>query len=288
MADLEKLVKDKTAADTQWKEQRKAEREAATDLRDASVTEITTNPEAYARYLEVQGDNPLSSAGNVALVMIQKPEVTLFGTRSRWKEQGRSVLEDQQNNGAKIFTRSLSGRGYSLSDAYDISQTQGREMKSLKLQDDTVEMETALSALLRFSPVQVTVDKELPEPAQYDPCTMTLTINPDYSDGQAFGAIATAIAHARYHDRGYNPAYSREGCDLSAQSVSYILCRRFGVERELPDLSKLPTLYQNWPPQDRQAELSSIQDMSKRIGSAIEKSIAPPQRAAPAVRRDAR
>ena len=56
MADLGKLINDKTAADTQWREQRQAEREAAAALRDESVVEITTSPEAYARYLDMQGD----------------------------------------------------------------------------------------------------------------------------------------------------------------------------------------------------------------------------------------
>lgn len=69
MADLEKLVNDKAAADTQWRELRQAERETATDLRDASINEITTNPEAYARYLDLQGDNPAYGAGNIALIM---------------------------------------------------------------------------------------------------------------------------------------------------------------------------------------------------------------------------
>ena len=63
MADLGKLINDKTAADTQWREQRQAEREAAAALRDESVVEITTSPEAYARYLDMQGDNPSYSAG---------------------------------------------------------------------------------------------------------------------------------------------------------------------------------------------------------------------------------
>jgi len=75
---------------------------------------------------------------------------------------------------------------------------------------------------------------------------------------------------------------------LSAQSVSSILCRHFGIDRETPDLSGLPTLYQGWQAQGRQRALGEIQDLSKRIGSSIEKSIAPPQRTAPTVRRDAR
>ena len=289
MADLEKLVSDKAAADTQWRELRQAERETATDLRDASINEITTNPEAYVRYLDLQGDNPAYGAGNIALIMIQQPEATLFGTRDRWRGLGRFVLEDEQDRGAKIFTKSPTGRGYVLSDAYDVSQTQGREVKPpLLLQDDTREMETALTVLLRFSPVPVVTDRELTVAALYDPKSKQLIINPIYSDSEAFAAIATQIAHARFHDKGFNQSYRRESYDLSAQSVSCVLCRRFGIEREAPDLSGLPDLYQGWQTQNRQKLLSSIQDMSKQIGGSIEKTVAPPQRGAPAVRHDAR
>ena len=289
MADLEKLVSDKAAADTQWRELRQAERETATDLRDASINEITTNPEAYVRYLDLQGDNPAYGAGNIALMLKQGPEgSTIFFTRERWKPQGRSVLDNQQDKGSKIFVKTTSGRGYTLADAFDISQTQGRPIQTPHLHDDTPEMEAALSALLRFVSVQMIVNNDLSTPAYYDQHHMLLAVNPDFSDSEAFGAIAAEIAQAKYHDRGFNRAYSREECELSAQSVAYILCRRFGISREQPDLSKLPERFQGWPAQDRQNVLNGIQDLSKRIGRAIEKSIAPPQRAAPAVHHDAR
>lgn len=85
MADLGKLISDKTAADTQWREQRQAEREAASSLRDESVAEIAADPEVFARYLDMQGDNPTYSAGNIAMVMKQDPEATIVFTRDRWK-----------------------------------------------------------------------------------------------------------------------------------------------------------------------------------------------------------
>ena len=289
MADLGKLISDKTAADAQWREQRQAEREAAASLRDESVTEITSDPSMYAQYLDMQGDNPSYSAGNIALMMKQGPEgATIFFTRERWKSQGRFVLDDQQEHGAKIFVRTPSGRGYTLADAFDVTQTQGRAIQTPHLEDNTPGMEVALSALMKFSPVQLAVNHDLTTPAYYDPHHMLVAVNPSFSDSEAFGAIAAEIAQAKYHDRGFNREYSREGCKLHAQSVAYILCRRFGISREHPDLSKLAEQFQGWPAQDRQDVLNGIQDLSKRIGRAIEQSIAPPQRAAPAVRRDAR
>ena len=289
MANLEQIVSQKAENDTRWKAQQQSERENTVAMQDAGIMQITSSPEAYARYLDMQGDNPAYGAGNIALIMIQQPEATLFGTRDRWRGLGRFVLEDEQDRGAKIFTKSPTGRGYVLSDAYDVSQTQGREVKPpLLLQDDTREMETALTVLLRFSPVPVVTDRELTVAALYDPKSKQLIINPSYSDSEAFAAIATQIAHARFHDKGFNQNYRRESYDLSAQSVSCVLCRRFGIEREAPDLSGLPDLYQGWQTQNRQKLLSSIQDMSKQIGSSIEKNIMPPQRNRPPVRRAAR
>ena len=92
----------------------------------------------------------------------------------------------------------------------------------------------------------------------------------------------------RFHDRGRAFDYSREGCELSAQSVSCILCRRFGIERELPDLSKMAERFQGWKTQDRLNLLTDIQGMSRQIGGSIEKAMAPPQRTPSFRRGDAR
>ncbi len=282
MANLGKIISDKSTADAKWREERQADKETAAALRDASVIQITKDPEKFARYLELQGDNPSYSSGNIALAMAQLPEATVVHTRGHWKDLGRFVLDPELKNGASIFTRSATGRGYNLTSVYDIAQTQGRELRTVQLKEDTEPMEAALAALLNFSPVQVVAAENLPSGAYYDPRQMMLAIDTACPDSQAFAAIAAEIAQARFHDRGRNPAYSREGCELSAQSVSYILCRRFGVQRELPDLTGMAKRCQGWEIEDRLAFLKEIQGMSRQIGGSIEKTIAPPQRKAPA------
>lgn len=242
-------------------------------MQDAGITEITTTPEAYARYLEMQGDNPTYSAGNIALVMFGQPQATIFATRDRWKTLNRSVMEAEKGKGTKIFARSPMGRGYTLADAYDISQTQGREIKQTVLRDDTKDMETALSTVLNYAVVPVVIDEELPVAAFYDQRNMELAVNPTFPDSEAFAAIAAEVAHSRLHAKGAFPGYDRDECDLDAQSVSYILCRRFGIERPMPDMSRLPELYEGWDPQQRRQALDNIQDMSKQFGRSIDKSL---------------
>lgn len=275
MANLEEIVSRKTENDSQWKARQQADRENLMALQDAAVMEITSSPEAYSLYLDLQGDNPAYSAGNIALAMVQDGDVTVFGTKEKWKMLGRFVPVSENGNGIHIFARSTFGKGYTLADAYDVRQTQGRPMKEVKLENDTKEMESAMATLLNYAACQVVIDKELRTPAVYDPQRMEVAINPDYPDGEMFAAIAAAVAHSRLHGKGYNTQYEYAECDLDAQSVSYLLCRRFGVKRELPDMAEMPALYEGWDTQERRQALDQIQKMSKQIGGSVEKSITP-------------
>ena len=288
MANLEQIVNQKTQSDTQWKLERQTERENAYAMQDAGITEITSNPEAYARYLDMQGDNPTYSAGNIALVMLQNPEATQFGTRDRWQTLNRSVPDAETGKGVKIFARTAFTKGTILTDAYDIRQTQGRAIKEIQLQNGSREMEDALTTLLNYSVVPVIIDKDLKGPALYDETQMELVINPNYDDTVSFCHIAAEVAHSRLHAKGANRNYDRAECELDAQSVSYILCRRFGIDRELPDVSSVAALYDGWEPQERRQALDCVQDMSKQIGGSIVRDITPQQHNRTPIRRATR
>ena len=109
----------------------------------------------------------------------------------------------------------------------------------------------------------------------YDPNQMKMAVNPKYGDAEAFAGIAIEIAHVRFHAKGYNQNYSREDYELDAQSVGYMICRRFGVPCEAPDVSNLAAFYDGFEPQDRRQALGQIQDMAQKIGGSIERAITP-------------
>ena len=140
----------------------------------------------------------------------------------------------------------------------------------VQVPDDSV---TELTTVLNYAVVPVVIDKELPSPAFYDETNLELAINPDYPDNEAFAAIAAEVAHSRFHAKGANRSYDRGECDLDAQSISYILCRRYGIERPMPDMTNLAGLYEGWEPQERRQALDTIQDTSKQFGRSIEKNL---------------
>jgi len=273
MANLEQIITKKAEQDAQWKEQQQADRENTTAMQDAGIMQITSNPEAYARYLDMQGDNLTYSVGNIALVMVAQPTATVFGTRDRWRSLNRSVIGDEMNNGVKIFAKGPMGRGYTLTDAYDVTQTQGRDLRRPVLREGSKEMAAALTTVLNYSVAPVVADKNMEVPAYYDPGSMELSVNPDFPDHEAFAAIVAEVAQSRYHAKGANRVYNRDECRLDAQSVSYILCRRFGIEQPMPDMSRLPELYDGWDTQERKQALDGIQDLSKKMGRSIDKNL---------------
>ena len=168
MANLEQIIANKSAQDSQWKAQQQAERENITEMQDCGIELIASDPDQFMRYLTMQGDNPTYSAGNIAIAMVGLPDATVIGTAERWQILHRSVIADEKGSGVKIFARDPKTRQYIHSDIYDISQTQGADLKHTVFQDGSKEITSALETLLNYSKVPAVVDKELDEPAYYD------------------------------------------------------------------------------------------------------------------------
>ena len=58
MANLEAIIAEKSQQDNQWRAEKQADRENTIAMQDAGVEEITSSPELYVKYLDMQGDNP--------------------------------------------------------------------------------------------------------------------------------------------------------------------------------------------------------------------------------------
>ena len=87
------------------------------------------------------------------------------------------------------------------------------------------------------------------------------------------------------HDSGYSR--TQEGRRLP---VAHCIRESKGwqISRELPDLSRMQDMFAGRYGRGKLEVLNNIRSMSRQIGSGIQKSLAPPQRAAPSVNRDAR
>lgn len=284
MLDVSKLIQAKETRQEDWQKKRQEDRVFLSDLRDAGFEAVTDNPQKYTEYLTLQADNPSYSVGNVVVCMFQLPEATLLGTRKRWHNVGRYVLQEEMERGAKIYSRPEDKKrlGYEIVNCYDISQTGGKPMKGpVRLVNDSPQMEMAVARLLNYCPTTATIvqDLELPVAAYYNDRDRTLAINSkDFQDNEVFAAVTAEITFARYHQTINGVTFDRGAYQLFADSTSYLLCQRFGVEGPKRDFSSIGDICNGLEAADRGEMLEVIYELPKKMGNAIENGIAPPQK----------
>lgn len=277
MANIENLIANRMAE----REARQQDRAQLSDARIAMIETITTEPQAYLQYLDLQANNPQMSVGNVVLSLQQLGEKnpTVLGTENQWKKLGRNILPGEVGKGANIFVKNERSGAYYMGETFDVTQTSGRVLpEPMTLADNTPEMEKALQTLLSAVTVDIVTDEGLSVPAQYDPENVELHVNTGFSDSEVFAAVADEMALAKFHNGGYNPDYSRAEYELDAQSVGYLVCRRFGIKHERPNAAHVAELYENWTPESVEAALKANHDQAKELGNRISRAIDPQQR----------
>lgn len=280
MPSLSEILRSKSESNQQRTEIRRAERENLSQMRDSSLTAITTTPECYTQYLALQADNISLSAGNIALALVQLPNPTKIGTTDYWHKQGRYVMDEEMQKGATVFVppRNKNFRGYLMGSYYDVTQTGGRPLKAAApLAEGSDRMNAAFAALLDTAPVGFVENTRLDVPVRYNERDCVLEINTQYSTGEVFAALATEISYARIHDRGMNRDYDRAAFQLTAESIGYMVCRRFGVDCPMPNADKVEQYYNFFEADERGKSLDLMRQTARNMGDTVEKSIQPRQ-----------
>lgn len=280
---IQDYIAENKAKNEQWREQKALEREEIKALSEESILEATQKPDVYLKYLEVQAENPHYSASNILLAMKQNPNLTMINSYDRWASIGRNVQRDSV--GIKIrktetYTKDGKKRtGYTTGYVFDISQTSGRNMpKKLVLTEKSPEMEQVLKKLLTLSPVSVEAERTLKTDAYYDPKTQKIFVALDLTDGETFSALSREIVHAKIHDGGKYEYYNRQESELDADSVSYMLCKRFGIARNPPEAAHIYSLNDGLEIADRRAVLDLVQQIFRSMEETIQKEFTLPER----------
>ena len=188
------------------------------------MEEISSNPDAYARYLEIQGDNPCTVPEILPLLWYRipiSPSLVLWSVGKPWAGAYRKV------NAERVY-RFFPGPPLEKATLWyrlDISQTTGREIKKPVLQDGSLAMESALSTLLNYSIVPVVVTG-MDVPAFYDEGSWSWQSAPLPGWRSLWGHCDRGGPQS-VPCQGRKHHYNRSESELDAQSVSYILCKRF-------------------------------------------------------------
>ncbi len=265
---------DKTA----WAEKKQAERTAVYELIDETADGIRADGSKLKAYLDVQSRFDRYSVGNALLITAQMPEATRVGDFDYWKENNASIKKNER--GLSIlepgdeYTREDGSIGvsYNVKKVFDISQTTMKEKSQPAVARDG---RLLIKALMNKSPVPISAVDEFPDNsmgAYYDHDKKTIFVRKGMDAADIFKCLAQEMAHAELAGKDY----SRSKAGFQAYCVSYMLCKRYGVDAASYEFKSLPANIRSMDAQSVRSELGVIRDtangISSRMARALEKS----------------
>ena len=209
-------------------------KEGVTDLIDS---------DKWKDYLQVQARFHKYSAGNVMLIMAQRPDASRVAGYNRWKELGRYVKKGERGIAIfapvtyKIkadddaeFTRLV---GFRVVYTFDISQTDGKELPDhpsilLNTADTDSLMQTMLAVANKLD-ITVRIGDAHGANGYYNRATNEIVVSDSVPLAQKTKTLIHELAHSCLHAT-WDPDISRGQREVEAESAAYIVSQYYGLD----------------------------------------------------------
>lgn len=256
----------------EWIRQKQEDRDTAFAMIDDAAQNLTS-VDKLNQYLDVQSRFDRYSVSNALLVTAQMPQATKLLDSGRWKKNGVFIKKGEKGimilEPGESFKRSDGSTGvqYNVKKVFDISQTNAKRRETTKKEPDYKKL---VKALVKTSPVPMKISEEIPEGmnASYNPENKVIFVRQGLEGADVFRALSVEIAFAKT-DQG---SFSRKDNAFQAYCVSYMVCRRSGIE---PPAGKPMQPFNGKEAKEIRSELGKIRDEANSISSVIQKQLEP-------------
>lgn len=214
---------------------KKAEKDAAYETIDNSISEMMQNDDSFVNYLNFQSNMDRYTASNAILIMSRCPEATLLKSADSWNE-----LDVRINKGEKaihilepsdyIDENGEQRTSYNIKNVFDISQTDAQPQPPQKAESNP---KVLAMALMKSATVPKVAVDELPTPnstAFYDNENNKLLVKRNSDSVSLFKDVARELALAEIAD-GCDE-YNRSECLPSAICSAYMICQKYGIDNK--------------------------------------------------------
>ena len=271
MANFDDLFTAPTATETQsdrpqltkeeYAAKKKAERDSLYALADEMAQEVMRDGEAFRGFLDVQAQND---------------EATRLRDFDGWKERGIYVRKNEtgisilEAGDSYVTEDGRTGYYYNVKKVFDISQTDAKRQRQPQVHYDD---RLLLSALIAKRPVPIEMADSVQNGAVYDYERKTIFVQRGMDGQDLFRSVSLALARAEMAQQENS---TPQADAFKSYCVSYMLCRKYGVDTQGYDFSRLPDELKNAEPQTIRGELTDIRDtlqtMTGKMARTLEQS----------------
>ena len=251
---------------------KKAEREDLWTRVDAQAQAVFRDDGAMKGFLNFMAQCTPQSTRNLLILYEQNPEITHPRTFEKWKEAGRSIRSGEK--GVTFFADQeyekedgSRGNGYTVTRAYDISQTRGPQ----PLPPQSHLPEEIIGAMVAQSPVPLAISDQLPQgvQAQYLPRQRTIYVRNGMDETATICAIAREQAHAHFDTVG--SGYYRQAFAAQSYCAAYVIAKKLGLDVSAFQFDKVCQSCAGMDVQEKRGFISDIKRAAYAIGRDIQR-----------------
>lgn len=260
-----------------WQIRQQKNRENAYATLDAAFQDFSEGKGDMQAYLDVQSRFDRYSARNAILILKKHPDAQKLGDWGYWRDQGVEILRSERRKPViilepgKEYTREdgSTGQYYNAKEVFDISQTTARDKVQPQV---SLDERLLLKALISKPPVPILAVEQLPDAgrgAMFDPAQDAVLVRKGMEAPDIFRSVSMELAHVELE--AASPEYSRDEQGYKAYCVSYLLCKKYGIDTAGYDISRLNDVFVGVDPKEIGAQLSEIKEAAGNINSRMAK-----------------
>ena len=258
-----------------WQLREEKQRKEAYATLDKKFGEFSEGRGDMKAYLDVQSRFPFHSARNAILIGEQCPDAQRVGGYKEWASQGIEILEEEKRlpiiilEPGKAYRREDGsvGQNFYAKEVFDVSQTTARDEAQPQVNYDE---RLLLKGLIASSPAPIHATEELPQGqgALYAPEQNAILVKKGMDAPDIFRCVSLEVANVQLARN--REGYSREAEGYKAYAVSYMLCKRYGVDAQEYDISRLDGVLQGQDPKEVvPAALTDMRDTFKELNGRM-------------------
>ena len=264
----------------EWIQQKNAEREQCFEMIDQAAELMKTDGERLRTYLDLQSRFPRYTVSNVLLLSVQKPDARRIHDFKGWRDIGVHIKRGETAilllEAGNRYTREDGSTGvyYNTKRVFDTSQTTALGVRDRPSERDPGMLVRNLDLL---SPCRVREDDGTNLGGnlyvRYDLDERTIYIAQDAEGPEAFREATRELARATMDYLNLNPDTGSDAGMFHAECVSYMLCRRYGVDVRGYSFTALPEAYEKMDVRAFRDELGNMRRIANIITSDLDRLI---------------
>lgn len=255
-----------------FKQRKREQLQSAYKMVDEGLDKIKSDPSFFKEYLDVQSRFDMYTPRNAILIATQQPTAMQLKTKKDWLDS-KATFKQYYPKKITILEpgepyKNIEGKKITpmyAKDVIDISET------NVKPFVKNYDQRYVLQSLTHGCPATLKVVDNLGEGklCEWDKDTNTVYILRNNDITETIKSLSKELAKAELYDN------TSEINEVKAECISYMVCKKYGVDVSLENIDRLSSQFKDMENQDVANELTSMKevvtDMNMRMGQYFDR-----------------